>query len=72
MAQTKPQETKTEACGILFVIEANPEQTKAGYPKKKVLLLNFSSDSRRFISLLGDGWKVVMLCKGHWVTFYRP
>ena len=37
MAQTKPQETRTEACGILFVIEANPEQTKAGYPKKKVL-----------------------------------
>ena len=24
MAQTKPQETRTEACGILFVIEANP------------------------------------------------
>ena len=46
MAQTKPQETRTEACGILFVIEANPEQTKAGYPKKKVFLLNFSSDSQ--------------------------
>ena len=32
MAQTKPQETRTKACGILFVIEKNPEQTTAGYP----------------------------------------
>ena len=55
MAQTKPQETRTEACGILFVIETNLDQTTAGYPQKKVLLLNFSSDSQRIISRLGDG-----------------
>ena len=35
MAQTKPQETRPEACGILFVIETNPDQTTAEYIHRK-------------------------------------
>ena len=41
MAQSKPREPRTEACGIMFVIETNPDQTTDGYPQKKVYTFEF-------------------------------
>mgnify|MGYP001374209233 CR=1 FL=1 len=41
MAQSKPREPRTEACGIMFVIETNPDQTTDEYPQKKVFTFEF-------------------------------
>ena len=41
MAQSKPREPRTEACGIMFVIETNPDQTTDRYPQKKVFTFEF-------------------------------